>query len=61
MKEQNKKQNIPKSEVKYSYEQLFQSKKFNKKYQRDLSKVVLKDGKYTIEEAINILNNYFKK
>lgn len=47
--------------IKYNYEQLFASKKFNQKYQRDLAKVALGNKLYTIEEATKILDRFFNK
>lgn len=45
----------------YTYEQLFASKQFNQNYQRDISKVVLGDKQYTVDDAKRILDIYFHK
>lgn len=58
-KTENKTEN--KIENKYSYQQLFSSDKFKKKYQQDLAKVILSDKTYTIQEATDILDKYFYK
>lgn len=45
----------------FSSEQLFESSDFKKRYQVDFAKVVLGKKEYTIEEAKNILDTFFKK
>ena len=54
-------ENTKKQEIKYSYDEIFQSKKFKNKYQRDLAKVVMGDKLYTIKEAEDLLDKYFNK
>ena len=48
-------------DIKYSFNQLFQSNRFKRKYQIDTAKVVLGDKFYSVEEAERILNMYFNK
>ena len=45
----------------FSSEQLFESKEFRKMYQIDFAKAILGNKEYTIEEAKNILDAFFKK
>lgn len=46
--------------VKYKTASLIHSKEFEK-YQQDFARVLLPEEEYTVEEAKEILNKYFKE
>ena len=50
-----------KKQQKFTFKELFGSKRFKNNYQIDMAKVVLGEKAYTVDEAERILNAFFNK